>query len=171
VSRFTGISSVGPEDYPRVVAVWEASVRATHHFVTESDLEIFRPLVLAELPQIDLACVRDKNGMVVGFIGTAEGKVEMLFIHPDVRRQGLGQALLHYAIKERGATMVDVNEQNDQALGFYLRMGFEVVGRSELDSNGKPYPLFHMRLANANMEQPGNSAERRAVDPSEETSK
>jgi putative acetyltransferase len=148
-----GVSSVGPEDYPRVVEVWEASVRATHHFVTESDIEIFRPLVFDELPHTDLACVRDANGMVAGFIGIAEGKVEMLFIHPDYREQGIGRTLLSYAINERGATTVDVNEQNDQALGFYLRMGFEVVGRSELDSNGKSYPLLHMRLASANEER------------------
>jgi putative acetyltransferase len=45
---------------------------------------------------------------------------------------------------------VDVNEQNDRSLGFYLRMGFEVVDRSELDSNGKPYPLLRMRVANVN---------------------
>jgi putative acetyltransferase len=147
MSQFDGISSVGPEDYPRVVEVWEASVRATHHFVSESDIEIFRPLVFDELPHTDLASVRDANDLVVGFIGIAEGKVEMLFIHPDYRGQGIGRILLNYAITERGATTVDVNEQNDQALGFYLRMGFEVVDRSELDSNGKPYPLLHMRLA------------------------
>ena len=40
-----GIFPVQPEDYPRVVEVWEASVRATHDFVAESDIEIFRPLV------------------------------------------------------------------------------------------------------------------------------
>jgi putative acetyltransferase len=97
--------------------------------------------------------MRDANGMVVGFIGIAEGKVEMLFIHPDYRGQGIGRTLLSYTINERGATTVDVNEQNDQALGFYLRMGFEVVGRSELDSNGKPYPLLHMRLASATEER------------------
>jgi putative acetyltransferase len=97
-----------------------------------------------------MACVRDGNGMVAGFIGIAEGKVEMLFIHPEYREQGIGRTLLRYAIHERGATTVDVNEQNDQALGFYLRMGFVVVGRSELDSNGKPYPLLHMRLASVN---------------------
>jgi putative acetyltransferase len=153
MSLFVGISSVGPEDYPRVVEVWEASVRATHHFVAESDIEIFRPLVFDELPHTDLACVRDANGVVVGFIGIAEGKVEMLFIHPDYLGQGIGRTLLSYAINKRGATTVDVNEQNDQALGFYLRMGFEVVGRSELDSNGKPYPLLHMRLASANEER------------------
>jgi putative acetyltransferase len=106
--------------------------------------------VFDELPHNDLACVRDTNGMVVGFIGIAKGKVEMLFIHPDYRGQGIGRALLSYAINERSATTVDVNEQNDQALGFYLRMGFEVIDRSDLDSNGKPYPLLHMRLTSAN---------------------
>jgi hypothetical protein len=45
-----------------------------------------------------------------------------------------------------GATTVDVNEQNPQAVGFYLHIGCEVVGRSELDGMGKPYPLLHLRL-------------------------
>jgi putative acetyltransferase len=45
------------------------------------------------------------------------------------------------------ATRVDCNEQNEQALGFYLKMGFEVIGRSELDGTNKPYPILHMRLA------------------------
>lgn len=147
------ISSVSPEEYPRVVDVWEASVRATHHFVTESDIEIFRPLVYDELPHTELACVRDADGMLIGFIGIAEGKIEMLFVHPDYRGHGIGRTLINYALNERGATSVDVNEQNDQAVGFYLWMGFEVVGRSELDGNGKPYPLLHMRLGNAREER------------------
>lgn len=142
------IFPVLPEDFPRVVEVWEASVRATHHFVAESDIEIFRPLVLAELPNITLACIRDTEDRVVGFTAVAEGKVEMLFIHPAWRGQAVGRRLLSYAIDSLNATELDVNEQNDQALGFYLRMGFEVIGRSELDGMGKPYPLLHMRLAN-----------------------
>ncbi len=148
-----GISSVGTEDYARVVEVWEASVRATHHFLAESDIEIFRPQVFDELPHTDLACVRDENGVVAGFIGITMRKVEMLFIHPDFRGQGIGRALLCYAINDRGATTVDVNEQNEQALGFYIRMGFEVVGRSEFDNNSKPYPLLHMRLASVKDER------------------
>ena len=83
-----GVSTAYTEDYSRVVEVWEASVRATHHFVSESDIEIFRPLVKDELPTVDLGCVRDENGVVVGFIGISKRKVEMLFIHPDWRGQG-----------------------------------------------------------------------------------
>ncbi len=143
-----GVFPVHTEDHSRVVEVWEASVRATHHFVKESDIEIFRPMVRSELPHVELACVRDLEGAVAGFIGLADGKIEMLFIHPDWRKHGAGGRLLKYAVHERGATTLDVNEQNDQALGFYLHMGFEVVGRSELDGTGKPYPLLHMQWAN-----------------------
>jgi putative acetyltransferase len=136
------------EDYPRTVDVWEASVRATHHFVSEADIQLFRPMVRDALPQIvECACVRDPSGQVAGFIAVAERKVEMLFIHPDWRGQGAGARLLRYAVGTFGATTLDVNEQNEQAIGFYLRQGFEIVGRSELDGTGKPYPLLHLRLS------------------------
>lgn len=143
-----GVYRVLPEDLCRVVEVWEASVRATHLFLTEADIEFFKPLVRDEVPRVrGLACVRDREGQVVGFVGVVEDKVEMLFIHPMWRGQGIGRRLLNHAIKTLGATKVDVNEQNEQAVGFYLRMGFEVEGRSELDSMGKPFPLLHMRLS------------------------
>ena len=137
-------------DFPRVVEVWEASVRATHHFLTEADIQFFKPFVREELPQTPhLVGVRDGAGKVIGFVGVAGDKIEMLFIDPAWRGRGVGRRLLVYAIDTFGATLVDVNEQNPQAIGFYLRMGFEVVGRSELDSAGKPFPLLHMRLLGA----------------------
>jgi putative acetyltransferase len=55
-----------------------------------------------------------------------------------------------------GATRLDVNEQNDQAVGFYRRMGFAAVGRSERDYTGKPYPLLHMRLSTPPEEGPSH---------------
>ncbi len=136
------------QDYPRIVEVWEASVRATHHFVTEADIVFFRPLVRDGLPEVDyLVCARDADSQVVGFLGVNDAKVDMLFIHPAWRGMGIGRRLLQYAVEALNATELDVNEQNEQAVGFYQRMGFVVVDRSELDGTGKPYPLLHMRLA------------------------
>jgi putative acetyltransferase len=150
-----GIAAVTADDYPRVVDVWQASVRATHHFITEADIAFFRPLVWEALPHMDaLLSVRNDDGQVAGFIGVAGRKVEMLFIHPDWRGQGGGKRLLQYAVTTLGATQLDVNEQNEQAVGFYLQMGFDVVGRSARDGAGKPYPLLHMRarsVANSHM--------------------
>jgi putative acetyltransferase len=142
------------------VEVWEASVRATHHFLTPADVEFFRPLIPDLLAHLaELACVRDAAGGVVGFLGVQDGKVEMLFIHPDLRGRGIGKLLLRHAVDVLGATRVDVNEQNEQAVGFYLKLGFTVRSRSELDGMGKPFPLLHLELRGA-----GPSAESPAPD-------
>ena len=140
------ITPIDAEDIPRVVAVWEASVRATHHFLTEADIQHLKPLVGDDLSQLaTLAGVRDGAGQVVGFIGVEGAEVGALFIHPDWRGQGIGRRLLAYAVETLGASELDVNEQNEQAVGFYRRMGFEVIGRSEEDGMGLPFPLLHMR--------------------------
>ena len=148
IKRYQTVDILQLADVPRAVEVWEASVRATHHFVTEADIDLFRPLVRDALASgsLSVACIRDETGAVVGFIGVADGKVEMLFVHPDWRGYRLGRSLLTYAISHWDARTLDVNEQNPQAIGFYEHIGFIAVGRSELDGMGKPYPLVHMRL-------------------------
>jgi putative acetyltransferase len=144
------ITAIEAVDVPRVVEVWEASVRATHHFLTEADIQHLKPLVGDDLMQMPaLLGVRDTEGQVAGFIGVDGAKVEALFIHPAWRGQGIGRRLMTYAIETLGATDVDVNEQNDQAVGFYRHMGFEVIARSEVDGLGLPFPLLHMRLSGA----------------------
>jgi putative acetyltransferase len=144
----TSVSPVQAEDFPQVLEVWEASVRATHDFISEANIQFFKPLVRDVLPQMPvLTCVRNHQGQVVGFLGLEAEKIEMLFIDPQWRGQGIGRSLLRQAIEVHGARTLDVNEQNSQAVGFYLKMGFEVVGRSEMDGTGKPFPLLHMRLA------------------------
>jgi putative acetyltransferase len=144
-----GVHRVGREEGSRLVEVWESSVRATHHFLSEADIEFFKPRVLEGLLSLEhLVCVRDLAGDLVGFIGVADGRMEALFVHPSWHRAGIGRRLARHAVVELGATAVDVNEQNQQAVSFYVRLGFEVHGRSEVDSTGKPFPLLHMRLRN-----------------------
>lgn len=141
------IDTIKKTEYPEVVDLWEASVRATHHFLKEEDIAYFKPLILnIYLDAVDLRCARHSSGKILGFSGVAEGNLEMLFVHPDHRGQQVGKLLLDYALRYLGVKKVDVNEQNGQALGFYRHFGFEVVGRSELDSSGKPYPILHMEL-------------------------
>lgn len=145
-----GISPVSPEEFPAVVEVWEKSVRATHDFLEESDIARFRPLILNEfLHAVALRCVRYTAGDIAGFVGVADGKVEMLFLAPEVMGQGLGKRLLLHAVHEMGATQVDVNEQNPAATAFYRRCGFEVVGRTPVDGMGKPFPLLRMKWRGA----------------------
>lgn len=134
-----------PADFPEIIEVWEASVRATHHFLKEEDIVYFKPLILNEyLYMVKLFCTRDANGKIIGFMGVSEDKIEMLFIDPASVGSGIGRKFMNYAISELVIKKVDVNEQNEQAVGFYKNLGFQVVDRSELDPTGRPYPILHM---------------------------
>lgn len=133
-------------DYSELVQVWEDSVRATHDFLPEGYILLLREHVLRRyLDAVMLICCKDRQ-RICGFAGVANGRVDMLFVAPGYRGQGVGKRLLRYAISELNAEYLDVNEQNPRALGFYLHEGFEVIGRSETDGLGQPYPLLHMRL-------------------------
>ncbi|POG01106.1 GNAT family N-acetyltransferase [Pseudomonas putida] len=133
-------------DYGELVQIWEDSVRATHDFLPEAYIVLLREQVLRRyLDAVMLICCKDRQ-RICGFAGVANGYVHMLFVAPDYRGKGVGRRLLRCAIDELNAERLDVNEQNPQALGFYLHEGFEVVGRSETDGLGQPYPLLHMRL-------------------------
>lgn len=132
--------------YSLIIEIWELSVRATHHFLPEDYLQVIRNLLPGILPQVDLFIYQDKKTHIKGFLGVADKKIEMLFIHPVSRGEGIGKALTEFAIHELHANSVDVNEQNKQAIGFYNHLGFVETGRSETDGLGKPFPLIHMQL-------------------------
>lgn len=142
-----GIDYIDSFEYKKVVDVWEASVRATHHFLKEEDIAYFKTLILnTYLDAVELRCYRDENNAIIGFLGVANQNLEMMFIHPEHRGKSIGKTLLEYAINSLNVNKVDVNEQNEQAVGFYKHCGFETIGRSELDATVKPYPILHMEL-------------------------
>ena len=144
--RIMKIEPAVPSYFERLVAIWESSVRATHHFLQESDIAALRPLLLnAYLPNLNVVIARDETGAIHGFLGVDENRIEMLFVDDASRGKGVGSLLLRYAIYHFGANEVDVNEQNPQGVGFYQHRGFVQIGRSELDGQGNPFPLLHMR--------------------------
>lgn len=145
-ARIMKIESAFPSQFDRLVAIWESSVRATHHFLQESDIATLRPLLLnAYLPNLTVVIARDETVVIHGFLGVDENRIEMLFVDDASRGKGVGTLLLRHAIEYFGANEVDVNEQNPQGVGFYRYMGFEQVGRTERDGQGNPFPLLHMR--------------------------
>lgn len=138
--------TLGPEEYPQLVEIWRSAVRATHSFLEETDFaRIESNLASAYFPAVTLV-VAERQGTPAGFAGIADGILEMLFVSASARGSGIGSALLADAIAHHQVTRVDVNEQNPQAHGFYFRNGFEQIGRSELDGDGRPYPILHLEI-------------------------
>jgi putative acetyltransferase len=146
-SQAYAIGGILPSEYDEATKVWEASVRASHDFLTEKEILTLKGDFRQKwLYNVRLYSVRDRADKILGLMGVSADKIEMLFIHPDHWGQGLGKALVHMATRGLGLRKVDVNEANRAALGFYLALGFCVTDRSETDSIGWHHPLLLMEL-------------------------
>lgn len=88
----------------------------------------------------------DESNISIAFIGIENRKLEMLFITPKHRGNGIGKKMLLYGIKNYNVNELAVNEDNPNAKGFYEHMGFKVYQRNELDDQGNPYPVLYMKL-------------------------
>ena len=133
-----------------LVDVWERSVRATHTFLSEQEILAIREFVPQALSGVEMLVVALEGGVPLGFMGAEAGRLEMLFLAPEARGRGLGRLLLEEAIARYSVEELTVNEQNPQAVGFYEHLGFRTYKRTELDEEGRPYPLLYMKLCCAN---------------------
>ncbi len=130
----------------QLLELWEKSVRATHPFLSNDEMKEIKhyvPKALTAIPHLIIET--DEKIFPTGFMGIADGKLEMLFIAPDARGKGLGKRLLTHGIQNYSVSELTVNEQNPQARGFYEHLGFKVYKKSELDEQGKPYPILYMK--------------------------
>ncbi len=128
----------------QLLEVWEQSVRATHLFLSDSEINHIKEYVPRALEGIAHLVIAKQEGASAAFMGIADGTLEMLFIAPKERGKGLGKQLLCYGMEHYAVRKLAVNEQNPQARGFYEHMGFAVYKRTETDEQGDPYPLLYM---------------------------
>lgn len=140
------ILSTHSQYHPQLLTIWEASVRATHDFLNEQQIVQIKELIIQHhyFDHVELFHV-ERNGLIAGFMGLAYQKIEMLFVDPNFFGQGIGSILIQKSF-ELGANEVDVNEQNPQAVEFYKKHGFQQVARSELDAEGNPFPILHLKF-------------------------
>ena len=130
-----------------LLSVWEASVRKTHLFLSDSEIKHIKEYVPQALKSVEHLIVAENEACKpIAFMGTENSRLEMLFISPEERGKGMGKKLIDYGILNYGINEVTVNEQNPQAVGFYNHIGFEIYKRTDLDEQGNPYPLLYMKI-------------------------
>ena len=101
---------------PGIVEVWEDSVRATHLFLLGAEVLKTKEYVPQALSGVEHLIVAESDtGNLIGFMGTGNGRLEMLFLASAERGKGTGKRLLQYGIENYWIREVTVNEQNPQA--------------------------------------------------------
>ena len=80
----------------------------------------------------------DDAGLVLAYVGMTyaadEGSITNVATHPNVRRQGLGRAVVEALLAQASAlalafVYLEVRPTNQAAIALYQSLGFEIVGR------------------------------------------
>lgn len=127
-------------DLKRLSNIWfEASMRA-HPFIGERRLIEQRGLIEGEyLPKAEtsVACL---DGEAVGFISLLGSFIGGIFVAPDRQGFGIGRKLIADALARKGELSLEVYTENEQAVRFYEKLGFQEISRRAIDDLGFPFP-------------------------------
>lgn len=136
-----------PSEAPEIIQIWKNSVDATHDFLTANDRQEIEKEVIVFFSETPVWVATNQEDRPLGFMFLHDDHLEALFIDASARGLGIRKQLISHALALHPNLSVDVNEQNQQAVGFYQHMGFQISGRSELDNQGRAYPLLHLSRA------------------------
>ena len=97
----------------QLLEVWEDSVKATHTFLSNEEIEKIKEYVPQALIGIShLIIETNENGIPIAFMGIEENKLEMLFITSEYRGKGIGPKMLLHGIENYGVNDLAANEDN-----------------------------------------------------------
>lgn len=78
----------------QLLEIWEDSVRATHHFLSDAEVNQIKKYVPQALTGVKhLIVAENEIGIPVAFMGTQDHRLEMLFISSKERGKGIGKQL------------------------------------------------------------------------------
>ncbi|MCR5383780.1 MAG: GNAT family N-acetyltransferase [Saccharofermentans sp.] len=94
---------------------------------------------------LDSIWVYEDEGIVKGLIRIVGKEVDELYVEHFFQGQGIGAALIEFAIKEHDVRTLWVLEKNTSAIRFYEAHGFHITGNKELEEGTPEYKVLMER--------------------------
>ena len=122
-------------DLPRIAEIEVFNYRLYFYPIFRSDEFYFGEVTVPNLMQSRAAFIPDMlvydDGVVKGFLHYGGDEVRRLYVEPVLHSQGIGAALLEYAVRELGVIHLWALEKNERAIAFYRSRGFAFDGASQ----------------------------------------
>jgi ribosomal protein S18 acetylase RimI-like enzyme len=136
-----------PSDWPEICRVFDRS--RPHELASGGINGAFLPLAKDEKRQARFAkCqtwVWDGGGKVCGFVSFVGPYIDWLYVDPEIFRQGIGRALLRFALGQIvGKPWLWSMQGNHGAIALYHSEGFEIVEVKQSESGGVPCMAVRM---------------------------
>lgn len=134
-----------PDDAVRLAEIEIFDYRLNFYPIFKTDKYFFSELNVLSVAQeyrdmpekTENTAVYD-DGIVKGFIRVNGQEIEKLFVEPSFQNEGIGGALMRYALAETEGRTLLVLEKNTKAIRFYERYGFKASDeRPRVDDTGE----------------------------------
>lgn len=136
-----------PANNNDIINLWYNTVKATHHFLSEQDLNLIYQEFSSFISQTSAILAINQHNTIIGFMLLNRNHIEALFINHTLRKKGIGKKLINNILSKFSSITTTVNEQNIQALQFYKHLGFQQTHREEYDQQNRPYPLLYLEYS------------------------
>ena len=132
-----------PADLARIAEIEVFNYRLNFYPIFLSDEFYFSEMTVPNLMPLRADFIPDilvyDDGVVKGFLHFGGDEVRRLYVEPVLQGQGVGAALLDYAIRELHVTRLWALEKNTRAIAFYQRHGFHVTDERRLEEGTEEY--------------------------------
>ena len=130
-------------DLARIAEIEVFNYRLNFYPIFRSDAFYFDEMTVPNLMPLRADIIPDiliyDDGVVKGFLHYGGDEVRRLYVEPVLQGQGIGAALLEYAIRELHVTRLWALEKNPRAIAFYQRHGFRVTEERRLEEGTEEY--------------------------------
>lgn len=131
------------DDLPRIAEIEVFNYRMNFYPIFRSDEFYFGEMTVPKLMPLRADFIPDilvyDDGVVKGFLHYGGDDVRRLYVEPVLQGQGIGAALLEYAIRELHVSRLWALEKNERAIAFYARHGFRPNGERKLEEGTDEY--------------------------------
>ena len=128
-----------PADLARIAEIEVFNYRLNFYPIFLSDEFYFSEMTVPNLMPLRADFIPDilvyDDGVIKGFLHFGGDEVRRLYVEPVLQGQGIGAALLEYAIREKNVTRLWALEKNTRAIVFYARHDFFPTGEKKLEEN------------------------------------
>lgn len=147
---FPFVRRAGRQDASRLAEILIFTKRVHYRPIFQNDQVSFGEMQVLPLAQAYLSGEESlehvwvyDDGLVKGMLHVQGGEVRELYVEPFFQHNGVGGALLRFAVERRGARRLWVLEKNRQAIGFYEAHGFALTGE-RIPEEGTPEFVVRM---------------------------
>lgn len=139
----THIRPATPADLARIAEIEVFNYRLNFYPIFLNDEFYFSEMTVPNLMPLRADFIPDilvyDDGVVKGFLHFGGDEVRRLYVEPVLQGQGVGAALLEYAIREKNVTRLWALEKNTRAIAFYHRHGFRVTDERRPEEDTEEY--------------------------------